>query len=491
MRLSKITLRNFRCFEHLELNLHPRLTVLVGENGAGKTAVLDAIASALSPVMTYLSSANQRLSGRGIQDGDFRVEEWPQFGGKARWGMANITQLQVETFDGLAWDVWRASTKGKKPEQTIGQTELKHYLQRIAESYATEHPSFTPVIAYYGDRRGNIGVPQRLRAAKQNYGYPTAALIGALDSMSDFREMLAWFDQEEAAELRENKGVGDEDFVESPTLAAVRTAIEELLGGAYSNPHFNRDHKFLLERKSDGAYLMVSQLSQGYQSMLALAMDFSRRLAIANPQLQYGSVDFQRHFLDLLGDADQLLVESGYQDSVNPFQSALAMGAPAIMLVDEIDLHLHPSWQQRVLDDLMRTFPLTQFIVTTHSPQVLTCVDASSIRRLCQAIDPETGAAVSVIKPVTTQTRGVSNADLLARIMNVDPVPAVPEAQMLADYQALIQQNLHDSDDGQALRTQLVKHFGAEHPVMRECDRLIRLQGFKQRLPRTSRNSEG
>ena len=54
MRLSKITLSNFRCFERLELDLHPRLTVLVGENGAGKTAVLDAIAGALSPVLTYL-----------------------------------------------------------------------------------------------------------------------------------------------------------------------------------------------------------------------------------------------------------------------------------------------------------------------------------------------------------------------------------------------------------------------------------------------------
>ena len=84
----------FRCFERLELDLHPRLTVLVGENGAGKTAVLDAIAGALSPVLTYLSSANQRLTGRGIQDADFRVVQWPQFGGKARWGMADVTQLK-------------------------------------------------------------------------------------------------------------------------------------------------------------------------------------------------------------------------------------------------------------------------------------------------------------------------------------------------------------------------------------------------------------
>lgn len=108
MRLKKITLNNFRCFEHLELLLHPRLTVLVGENGAGKTALLDGIASALSPVLTYLSSANQRLSGRVIQDRDFRVVQWPQFGGKARWGMAEATRLQVETTDGLTWDVWKS-----------------------------------------------------------------------------------------------------------------------------------------------------------------------------------------------------------------------------------------------------------------------------------------------------------------------------------------------------------------------------------------------
>ena len=476
IRLKKVVLRNFRCFENLELDLHPRLTVLVGENGAGKTAVLDAIASALSPILTYLSSANQRLSGRGIQDGDFRVIQWPQFGGKARWGTADITQLQVETFDALAWDVWRASTKGKKPEQTIGQTELKHCLQSISESYATEHPHLTPVIAYYGARRGYIEVPQRLRAAKQNYGYPAAALIGALDSMSDFREMLAWFDQEEAAELRENKGVVDEDFAESPTLVAVRTAIEELLGGAYSNPHFNRDHKFLLERKSDGAYLMVSQLSQGYESMLALAMDFARRLAIANPQLQYGSVDFQRHFLDLLGDADCLLVESGYQDPVNPFQSALAMGAPAIMLVDEMDLHLHPSWQQRVLGDLMRTFPLTQFIVTTHSPQVLSTVRRENIR----VLSPDQSGNIIATEPMA-RTYGEPSGDVMHSVMLVDPQPPVAEKADLQRLTEWVDQGRYQDDAALSLMSQLTETLGEQHPQLQRLRRsILRQEALKR-----------
>ncbi|NMG16418.1 AAA family ATPase [Aromatoleum bremense] len=449
MRLSKLRLSNFRSFERLELDLHPRLTVLVGENGAGKTAVLDAIAGALSPVLTYLSSANQRLTGRGIQDADFRVVQWPQFGGKARWGMADVTQLQVETVDGLAWDVWRASTKGKKPEHSIGQTELKQRLQGISDSYASDRPRLTPVMAYYGARRGYIEVPQRLRAAKVNYGYPAAALFGALDSMSDFREMLAWFDQEEAAELRANKGVAGEDFTESPNLIAVRTAIGEMLGGAYSNPHFNRDHKFVLERKADGAHLLVNQLSQGYQSMLALAMDFARRLSIANPQLQYGSVDFQAQFLDLLEEADQLHVLSACLEPVNPFQQALAMGAPAIMLVDEIDLHLHPTWQQRVLGDLMRTFPLTQFIVTTHSPQVLTTVSRDNIRILQYT---ETGFEAS--KPDFSPLAHESG-DALAKVMGTQREPELPLQDDIRRYEQLVRTGQEPSPDAQKLRDSL------------------------------------
>lgn len=476
VRLKKVILRDFRCFENLEIELHPRLTVLVGENGAGKTAVLDGIASALSPVLTYLSSANQRLSGRGIQDGDFRVVQWPQQGGKARWGMAETTHLQAETYDGLAWDVWRASSKGKKPTQTIGQTELKHHLQRISDRFATEHPLLTPVIAYYGARRGYIEVPQRLRAAKENYGYPAAALIGALDSMSDFREMLAWFDQEEAAELRANKGVTEEEFVESPTIVAIRAAIEEMLGGAYCNPHFNRDHKFVLERKADGAHLMVNQLSQGYQSMLALAMDFARRMAIANPQLQYGNVDFQKHFLDLLGEADRLHAESRYLDSVNPFQSALAMGAPAIMLVDEIDLHLHPAWQQRVLGDLMRTFPLTQFIVTTHSPQVLSTVRRENIRVLV----PDSNGSIVASEPIA-RTYGEPSGDVMHSVMLVDPQPPVAEKADLQRLTEWVDQGQYHDDKAIRLMSQLSEALGEQHPQLLRLRRsILRQEALKR-----------
>jgi hypothetical protein len=93
--------------------------------------------------------------------------------------------------------------------------------------------------------------------------FQTSALIGALDSLSDFKELLKWFDREEAAELRANKGVTSDEYVPSPALDAVRETIKTLLGGAYQNPYFNREHKFVVDPDRWKCPLLVTQLSQG------------------------------------------------------------------------------------------------------------------------------------------------------------------------------------------------------------------------------------
>ena len=490
MRLKKITLNNFRCFRNLEVDLHPRLTVLVGDNGAGKTAILDGIAAGLSPILRHLSSANQRLSaaGAGIKDTDFRIESWGNRGGKERWGACDYAQVMVETTDGLKWDYWRPSTASKEPLYKIGETALAHYLAKISDSFKSAQPELLPVFAYYGVQRGRIEIPERLRSSKESYTHPTSALVGALDSLSNFKEMLKWFDIEESDELRVNRGCEPEYYSWSPLLETVRYCIEILLGGDYLNPHFSKDHKFVLNSPDDGPPLQVSQLSQGYQSMLALGMDFARRLALANGHLEY-QIEFPPVFDEKFNQINSLLLEiEGYNNpddiKIGPAPLiAPAMIAPAIMLVDEIDLHLHPSWQQRVLGDLMRTFPNTQFIVTTHSPQVLTTVPSESIRVLHNELNSETGQFESWLETPEQQTRGVSSADVLASAMGVDPVPDVPESAWLTQYRSLIQQGLQDSPEGLELKDKLLKHFGERHPEILDCERMIRLESFKRNLP--------
>ena len=406
MQLKNVTLSNFRCFKHLELKLHPRITVLVAENGGGKTAILDGIAIGLASVRGCLSSANQRLSGQpGFKDTDFRLEA---VGENDRFKTSDVTQIEIEARNGLKWDKWKGAGKGKKPNRIIGKKELSDYGINILDSLHSQTPELFPVFAYYGAKqRGWLSMPDRLHSKKIDYSQPASALLGSLESSSDFANMLTWFDVEEANELRINKGGKPEDFEESESLAAVRGAIEILLGGDYTNPHFNRQNQFVVDAKIGPQQIPVSQLSQGYQAMLALGMDFARRMAIANPHLNYNNILDQSVIVDLI--IQGLLGD----DIVEP-----ALMAPAIMLVDEIDLHLHPSWQQRVLADLMRAFPCTQFIVTTHSPQILTTLRKENIRILDQDADGNWRAEEPSFSPLAHRP-----GDALAEIMDTPPRP--------------------------------------------------------------------
>ena len=432
MHLKSITLKNFRCFDELHLELHPHLTVLVADNGGGKTSVLDAIAMGLSPMLRYLSTADQRLSGRGIADRDLLLRRSGE-----RWVASDYTQILIETTENLMWDVCRSSVKGKQPTTRVGQDGLKDYCNEVLDNLKLKDREPLPIFAYYGTRRGWI--ERKSSESKVNYTQPTSALVGALESLSDLKEMLKWFYMEETVELRVNKGRLLKNFSESPALSVARKAIEAILGGHYTDPHFNSEDLFVVKEKDGPQELQIHQLSQGYQGMFALAMDFARRLVIGNRQMFYSK-------------------------------------ASAIMLVDEIDLHLHPAWQQRVLSDLTRTFPNTQFIVTTHSPQVLTTVKNENIRILAKDHENKWVANIP-----TEQTRGVESGDALHSAMGVDPVPPVEEAKQLDEYRALIENSEHRTEEGQSLREALVQHFGGDHPLIRDCDRLIRFQEFKRR----------
>jgi predicted ATP-binding protein involved in virulence len=164
---------------------------------------------------------------------------------------------------------------------------------------------------------------------------------------------------------------------------------------------------------------------------------------------------------------------------LNPhFGADAAQLTPGVVMIDEVDMHLHPEWQQLVLKGLTDAFPRIQFIVTTHSPQVLTTVKRENIRILAQNAD----GLWSTDMP-DEETKGDESATLLASVMGVDPVPQVPEAADLNRYRHLIQLQQQDSDEGKTLKIKLDTHFGPRHHLMLDCDRMIRLAQFKAKLP--------
>ena len=168
-------------------------------------------------------------------------------------------------------------------------------------------------------------------------------------------------------------------------------------------------------------------------------LDFARRLAQANPTLP------------------------------NP------LAAPGILLIDEIELHLHPRWQQKVIPALRTAFPNTQLIVTTHSPAVLTTVRREHIKLL------GTDHTFEQI-PNDVGTYGAENSRVLAEVFGTYPRPQnIGTVQQLAEYYRAVEAQEHDTDQAKALRQELESALGTSDPDLQRADlRIKQLQFLKQ-----------
>ncbi len=469
MKLTKLRVDNFRCFAALDLELHPQLTVLVAENGQGKSTLLDAARIALWPFVSSFDLARNSYNdpGNAIPIDDVRLVKLDT-GDMARQLPSRV--LMSGDFgigQEKTWIRYRDKeaklTKTKDSGDTVFMKQWAGAIQAQIRDPATPTLDL-PVFGYYGT--GRLWARKRLTETtkgqddtlKTDFYVRTFAYRNCLDPASSYKHFKEWFTwafesyREAQIKQLENRSTEADVSTAQERILVVQQVIDIFLRpttGWHTLEYSVSHEKSLILHHDQHGTLEVDLLSDGIRSVLAMVGDIAYRCIKLNPHLG--------------GNA--------------------ARETQGVVMIDEVDMHLHPRWQQVVLDQLQQAFPLVQFIVTTHSPQVLTSIDASCIRLLHQGSYPETGRQQTVVELITLQTRGVASSDLLAQIMGVDPIPDVPEARMLSEYHALIQQNLHEATDGKARRTQLDTHFGANHPVMLECDRMIRLQAFKQKLP--------
>ena len=449
MKLKRLHLKNFRCFDELSIEFDDRLTVIIAENGAGKTAILDAIGIGFGSYLTQLPG----VSGQTSRETDLRITQ-----GEKR-----------EPFMLLAWEaITREGTPlvwsgGRKRDSAVSTVEIKKLLsvdqqawlnlrrkdldkftRDIVQADADNKAYFLPVIAYYGTNRAIREEVQRRRGFKKKFTR-FDALSGALDPNSRFRAAFEWFNAMEDMERRERETRRNFDYIH-PVLEAVRTAIVRLLPNGFSNPRTEiRPLRFVIDRKFNDAStrtLRISELSDGFRVVLGLTMDLARRMAQANSQLM-----------------------TNEKQIMNP------LDLPAIALIDEVDLHLHPSWQQHILADLMNTFRNTQFIVTTHSPQVLSTVKRENIR----VIGPNTIGKISAEPPLAT-SYGEPSGDVLHSVMMVDPQPPVKERPDLHRLTEWVDQGSYDSAEATQLMQSLVSALGEQHQQLQRLRRSIQRQ---------------
>ena len=420
MRLKRALIENYRAITCLELDLHPQMNVFFGGNAKGKTSVLNAVAVGLGGIQKLLPG----ISPVRFLDRDRRGTE--------------AVRVELEAADGTRWE---RTMRG--PRRIDRLAALKERLDPVvAAEEADEPPIDLPIAALYDTDRVVPERPQRQGKPKDFFRFP--ALQGALSPRPDFAGFFEWFFGKEHQEANERKLRRSFEY-QLPELAAVRRAIESLVTGHADPMVLFHPIRFTVSVASDGAgigRLEIDQLSGGQRTMLVVAADLARRMAQGNPHLD-----------------DPLHAE-------------------AVVLIDEVELHLHPSWQQTVLPDLMSTFPNAQFLVSTHSPQVLTTVEAERIIHL-EREDGEIGAF-----GVPVSTYGARASDALCDVMGVDERPAGNGfVKDLRRYLDLVADGEGETAAARALRRELAE-IAPDDPDLRRAALEIRHQRALRNLRR-------
>ncbi len=469
MKLQKLEITNFRCFESLALELDGQLTVLVARNGQGKTAVLDAIRIGLWAFVGGFDLARNPGNevGNNISIDDVRMvikqRSTPIFlhdysihyhemirqlpceitlESNCEFNLFGLEPLCAKTW---TWTRFRESeAKNAKTKDGVN-TENDYPNIRVLADCAQaqvrnpQGPDLElPIIGYYGT--GRLWSRERLKEKQSKrdasfymrlFGYRDC-----LDPSSSYKDFADWFTwvfecYREYQDKQLEKGLSSgNNFVWSNIIQIVQQATNSLLHetGWHSLEYSVSREKSLVLKHDEYGTLKVEQLSDGIRGVLAMVGDIAYRCIKLNPHLGLNAAKESR----------------------------------GVVMIDEIDMHLHPEWQQTILGNLCKAFPKIQFIVTTHSPQVISTVPDHQIRILDgnQVYSAEAG------------TQGAESSRILKRIFEVDPRPQNdPNTKLLNDYLDLVYADKWDN--AKVMREQLDAIYQGNEPALTEADLYI------------------
>ena len=431
MRIDRLTIANFKKFKTQAFTFHPKFTLLVGDNAAGKTTVLDALAVAAGVWLVESPDTTLYNSGRLILPNEIHVAPEDR-GDRVQFNEIRPVIVsakgRIGDHDDVIW-TRQIRVNGQRTSNADAQEALK-YVKDIYERDQSGERIVCPVLAYYGAGRAWLPSNERLpKAAKTNGSARRwAAFYDCFNERIRTAELKKWF-------LSETLAAANRSGQFRPGFEVVRRAILRCVPGA-SKVWFDTDLDQIV-LAIDGQPQPFGNLSAGQGMILALVADLAIKAVTQNA---------------FLVPPDEL----GAEDEPLP---RVLQATPGVVLIDELDVHLHPKWQRRVATDLKGTFPGLQFICTSHSPQVIGEVQPEEIRLL------EGG---QVITPA--RSFGIDSSRVLEELMGAASRDNSVEAS-LRNLFGLIDQE--DFDGARKVLPQIEAQIGPDDPEVTRARTLM------------------
>lgn len=326
MYLEKVRLKNYKVIEELELSLNPGMNLLIGDNGSGKTSVLEGIAAALGGL--FVSVEGVSVKNIAKEDVRFILDPLGDASTSVTYCEPIAAGCCLKSCDGtnFTWD--RVREELSSTHTKINDKAVCAWMKNLTNQSDSILPliSFQSAARAWKVRHSDFRAGLQKKPDDRRCGY-----IGCLDSSMDVKSIQQWCMKQEVMAVNRGRRIGEYETFKS-IISAFMKEISELdeLPEVFYSPQFGE-----LAYKDSKNEMPISKLSAGYQSLLWMILDLAYRVCLLNPELN---------------DKSQI---------------------NGIVLVDEADMHLHPKWQWNIIRALRTTFENVQFLIATHSPIVI------------------------------------------------------------------------------------------------------------------------
>ncbi|MGL4761031.1 MAG: AAA family ATPase [Sarcina sp.] len=406
MYLKKISIENFKSIENLEINLESGFNLIIGNNGVGKTSILEAISVGISGFIGGID---------GVNNENFTIDEIrceTELLGQGSYNIKYRTPVKVECMVELRNEeyTWIRQKKSIKASRTT--VEPRDICKKATE-LSDDSSQVLPVLNYqsvsrmWAQKKEKIKNEFDTKNFSRNIGY-----IDCLAQESNNKLLLNWCRKMEQISWQEDKKIAEYEVVKN-TVAQFMSIMNE---SHVSKVFYDKKREELIYI-DENEVLPIRLLSAGYQSLIWMVFEISYRMSVLNPNL----------------------LENTNKET------------DGIVLIDELDLHLHPRWQWKVVSALQNVFPKVQFIATTHSPIIISsCKDE-------RVISLKENSTVTYNKSLY----GIGINDVLSEYQGSNSI-ASGIKKMLEDFYFSMEQN--EYSNAKSVLEKLINELGDDNP---------------------------